>query len=246
MKPSSLLAGLACVFILALGPATAQPAPLMHVLVDGSTEMPHAQIDGDRVTDGLARDLGLQLGERLGRSVNFHVLPRRRLASTLVAGVHADLLCNFMPAWLPGELHWSQPFLPDAMLVISTPPAPAPRSMADLAGQPIGTLNGFVYPEFEQALGARFRREDAPTLQANLRKLAAGRMRHAIIGRSTLDYVMRRNEYPLTLHPPLLITSFKTQCALSRHSSVKLGELNTAIATLQADGGLQRLLDRYR
>jgi polar amino acid transport system substrate-binding protein len=246
MNPSSVLAGLACAMALSWGTTHAQAAPTLHVLVDGSTEMPQAQIAGDRVVDGLARDLGLQLGARLDRSVSFRVLPRRRLADTLVAGVQADLLCNFKPDWLPGELHWSQPFLPDAMLVISTTSAPAPRRMADLAGQPIGTINGFVYPEFDQALGARFRREDAPTLQANLRKLAAGRMGHAIVGRTTLDYVMRRNEYPLALHPPLLIASFKTQCALSRHSSVKLSELNTAIATLQADGSLQRLLDRYR
>jgi polar amino acid transport system substrate-binding protein len=249
-RPGSWLAAGYLTLILASGLARAQsqpqPLPTLYVLVDSSTEMPHAQISNDAVVDGLARDLGLQLGARLGRSVIFRALPRRRLADTLVAGAQADLLCHFMPAWLPGQLHWSQPFLPDAALLISTRPTPAPSSLAELADQPIGTISGFVYPELEAALGARFRREDAPNLQANLRKLGAGRMRHAVVGRSSLDYLMRHKKYPLMLQPPLLISSFKTQCALSTRSPVSLAELNAAITALQADGGLQRLLDRYR
>jgi ABC-type amino acid transport substrate-binding protein len=227
------------------GGARAQ-APLLHVLVDASTEMPQAQIAADRVTGGLAHDLALALGERLGREVRFRVLPRRRVGEALLAGERADLLCNYLPPWLPAGLQWSQPFLPDAVLVISLRRGAAPQGLADLADQPIGTVAGFVYPEFEQALGPRFRREDAPNVQANLRKLAADRMAHAIIGRTSFEYLQRRDPTGPALHAPLLVSSYKTRCALSPRSDLKLAALNAAIAALEADGGLQRLLARYR
>lgn len=231
--------------LLAVGCARAQPA-LLHVLVDASTEMPQAQIAADRVTGGLAHDLALELGTRLSREVRFRVLPRRRVGEALLAGERADLLCNYLPAWLPAGLQWSQPFLPDAMLVISLRRASAPQGLADLADQTIGTIAGFVYPEFEQALGPRFRREDAPDAQANLRKLAAGRMDHAIIGRTSFEYLLRRDPAGPALHAPLVVSRFKTRCALAPRSGLKLAELNAAIAALESDGGLQRLLARYR
>ena len=231
---------------LLLAAAGARALPPLHVLIDASTEMPQAQIAGDRVSAGLAYDLALELGTRLRREPLLRVLPRRRIGEALLAGQQADLLCNYLPAWLPAGLQWIQPFLPDAMLLVSLRSQVAPRSLADLAGQPIGTVGGFVYPEFEQALGAEFRREDAPNAQANLRKLAAGRMDHAIIGRTTFEYLLRRDPAGLAVHPPLVVSSFRTRCALSPRSSLKLPELNAAIAALEADGGLQRLLARYR
>jgi len=245
MRRGPVLAGLLLlVMLLTRAPAHAQDK--LHVLLDNSTEMPQAQIVDGKVLDGLTRDLGLQLGTRLKREVVFRVLPRKRVAQALLAGVEADLLCNYLPEWLPKGLQWSQPFIPDAELVISAASAPEPMAIADLADRPVGTINGFVYPSFERKLGARFRREDAPDAQANLRKLRAGRMQHAIIGRTTFEYLVRRGDFALQLHRPLEISSYKTQCALSPGSQVSLGELNQAISALQADGSLQRVLGAYR
>lgn len=226
--------------------ATAAALPPLHVLIDTGTRMPQAEIVDDVVRSGLQRDLGLALAERLGREVSFRLLPRRRIADALLGGVQADLLCNYLPAWLPPGLLWSKAFLPDAELLLSSRRVAAPAGLAELSGRPIGTIGGFVYPQFEQVLGVRFRREDAPNAEANMRKLAAGRMDHAIIGRTTFDYLIRRDVEGLTIHPPLVVSSFKTHCALSPRSPVRLAELNAAITALEADGGLQGLLARYR
>lgn len=236
--------GLLLAMLLLIQPVRAQQK--LYVLLDSSTEMPQARIVGGKPVGGLARDLGLQLGARLKREVVFRVLPRKRVASELMAGVEADLLCNYLPEWLPEGLLWSQAFIPDAELVISLASAAAPTTVADLADRPIGTVNGFAYPNFERALGARFRREDAPDAQANLRKLQAGRMGHAIIGRTTFEYLVRRGHYNGELHPPLEVSSYKTHCALSPHSKLSLSELNTAISALIDSGGLKRMLDTYR
>lgn len=231
--------------VAAAGPATAAGPPLV-VLIDGSIEMPQARFKDGQAIDGLQYHLGLALGERLGRAVRFRLVPRRSVAPILESGRDADLICNYLPGWLPGPLLWTRPYLDDADLLVTAARRPAPAQLQDLAGQPIGTVSGFAYPETETALGADFVRDDAPNLVTNLRKLASGRIDHAIVGRVTFEYLRRHGEVPLALHPPLVIARVRTACALSPHSSLKLAELDAAIAALQADDSLARIIARYR
>lgn len=252
MKPArrrwmaALAAGLSLLAPTAEARQPGAPAALLHVLVDSTAEMPLALIQSGQLNDGILRDVGLALADKLGREAQFHVLPRKRLADELVAGTGADIVCSYLPSWLPGELDWSKPFLPDEQLLLSSKPEPAPARPADLGGERVGTVLGFVYPEMQQLLGPAFVRDDALDAGANLRKLSLGRMRHAIVGRLQFDYQMRLGNYKLDLHPPLVISSFVGQCGLSRRSSLTLVELNKAIAALQAEGGVQRILAKYR
>ena len=225
--------------------ARADEAPL-HVLVDGSIEMPQVQFKDGQPVDGLQYHLALELGQRLGRRVRFRLVPRRRVAQLLDQGREADLICNYMPGWLPGPLHWSRPYLDDADMLVTATRRPAPAQLQDVAGQRIGTVSGFLYPESETALGAGFVRDDAPNLVTNLRKLASGRIDHAIVGRVTFDYLQRRGEVPLELHPPLVIARLRTACALSPRSSLSPAQLDAALLAMQADGSLSRIVDRYR
>ena len=69
--------------------------------------------------------------------------------------------------------------------------APAIAAATELADQSVGTVLGYRYPELKGVLGDRFQRDDAPDMSANLRKLAAGRVRYAIVDQLTLQYEMR-------------------------------------------------------
>lgn len=227
------------------GPAHAEEA-VLHVLIDGSIEMPQAQLKDGKPVDGLQYHLALELGQRLSRTVRFRLVPRRRFAQLLEQGQEADLICNYIPGWLPGPLQWSRPFLDNADLLITAARSPAPAQLQDVAGQRIGTVSGFLYPETETALGAGFVRDDAPNLITNLRKLASGRIDHAIAGRVTFEFLQRRGEVPLALHPPLVIARLRTACALSPRSSLPLAQLDTAVAAMQADGSLTRIVERLR
>lgn len=220
-------------------------APL-HVLVDGSIEMPQALFKDGQAVDGLQVELAREIGRRLDRPVAFHLVPRRRVAPMLAAGEQADLICNYLPAWLPGPLQWSRAYLDDADLLVTAARRTRPSQLSDVAGQPIGTVSGFVYPEVAAALGPRFLRDDAPNAIATLRKLALGRVDHALVGRVTFEYLMRRGDVPVDLHPPFVIARFKTACALSPRSPVTLTQLDGALAAMQSDGSLGRIFDRYR
>lgn len=231
--------------VLAAVPARADEA-VLHVLVDGSLEMPQAGIKDGRAVDGLQVHLAQEIAQRLGRTARFRLVPRRRMAQMLGEGQEADLACNYLPGWLPGPLQWSRPYLDDADLLVTATRRPAPARLQEVVGQRIGTVSGFLYPETETVLGSNFQRDDAPNLITNMRKLASGRIDHAIVGRVTFDYLQRRGEIPLELHPPLVIARLRAACALSPRSPVSLAQLDAAIAAMQADGSLARIVERFR
>lgn len=237
------LGGLAAVLLCArLG---AQPAPPLVMLVETSALMPQARIEGDRVVEGLHLDLGQALARRLGRDLVARPVPRKRLAEALQRG-EGDLLCDYQSDWLPGAFAWSRPFIPDQALLISAASAPAPAGLAALAGQPVGTVRGYVYPDMTDALRGGFVRDDAPDAVANLNKLSLGRVQHALTGRRVLEYRQRTGSFKLPLHPPLVVSEVLAQCALSPSSPVGLAALNVAIQALVSEGELQRLLGKYR
>ncbi len=227
-------------------PAGADPSarPLV-MLVETSALMPQARIEDDRVVEGLHLDLGRALGRRMGREVVARPVPRKRLAEALQRG-EGDLLCDYQSDWLPGAFAWSRPFIPDQALLISPAAVPAPGTLAALAGQPVGTVRGYVYPEMTDLLRGGFIREDAPDAVVNLQKLEIGRVRHALTGRRVLEYQQRIGNFKTPLHPPLVVSEVMAQCALSPSSPVGLASLNAAIQGLVAEGELGRLLARYR
>lgn len=234
--------------LLALGApvlAGAADAPLV-VLVDSSVQMPQALIRDGKVVDGLQHDIALELGRRLGRPLRFRVVPRRRVGPALMGGDEADLICTYLPAWLPEPLQWSRPFLEDGELLVTARRRLPPAKLQDVAGQRIGTIAGFEYGQAAAVLGTGFLRDDGPNLESLLRKLALGRVDHALVGRASFEYLLRHGEVPLALHTPLVVTQWRTACALSPHAPLALADLDAALAAMQADASLTRIVDKYR
>jgi polar amino acid transport system substrate-binding protein len=220
------------------------PPPRLVVLVDAGSHMPLADIADGALVGGLHRDVGAAVAERLGRTPQFKVWPRKRIGAALEQG-EGDVLCMYMPDWLPGRLHWSVPFVPMTEVVISRSSAPRPLSLADLADQQIGTVLGYVYPELEHALGTHFVRADTASGLNSLRKLELGRVRHAETTTLFVDYFLKQGG-KLDIHPPLVVKTYRTQCAVSPRGSVAVDDVNRAIGQLLHDGGLARILASYQ
>lgn len=224
-------------------PAAAAP-PSLIVLVDTGTEMPMAAFRDNQLVDGMHRDLGLALATAMGRHAVFMGLPRKRIGLALEEG-KADLICMYIPAWLPGNFHWSQPFFPLREVVVTDTSVPRPATLADLKGQAIATVLGYFHPELERLLGAGFVREDGPSSSANLRKMAVGRLHHVVTQQSTLDYHQKTGQR-LSVYPPLLVKSYLGQCAVSPGGQVGVEAVNKAIAHLVKDGDMARIVARYQ
>lgn len=224
--------------------APAAPAASLVVLVDTGTEMPMAAFRDNQLVDGVHHDLGLALAARLGRQAVFLGLPRKRIALALEQG-KADLICMYIPGWLPGAFHWSQPFFPMREVVVTDTTVPRPATLADLKGQTIATVLGYYHPDLERVLGAGFVREDGPSNYSNLRKMLAGRLHHVVTQQSTLDYHQKTGKR-LSVYPPLLVKTYLGQCAVSPRGQVSVEAVNKAIVQIVKEGDVARISARYQ
>lgn len=185
--------------------------------------------------------LGALLAQKMKRPVRYLSLPRKRLAQALQTG-QADVLCGYIPEWLPGAFQWSTPFIDVSDLLISSTRVAPLDSITQLAGKPIGTLSGYRYPRVEQILEQQFVRSDSASVKANLQKLLAGRYDYAIVGEAALRYYQQHGFPKLPLNPPQVLHRVRAQCALSPSASLTLVQLNQAISQIQRDGSYARLL----
>jgi ABC-type amino acid transport substrate-binding protein len=215
------------------------------ILVPTATEMPMAHFERSTLVDGMHYDLGQALAGALGRDPRFVPIPRKRILEKLHAG-EADVLCYSVPEWLPGHLLWTQPFLPMQEVVITDRAAVRPRKLSDIAGQPVGTILGYAYPDLEAALGKGFVRDDSSSTEVNMRKLAAGRLHHIVTLRSIVDYRLKVGDPVLLLHPPLPVRTYTGQCAVSPKGQVTLAEVDRAVAQIVRSGKVTEILTRYR
>lgn len=214
--------------------------------VTDSNAMPLAAFEGDLLKAGIVMDVGNAIAQRLGRTARFVTVSRNRLVSTLVDG-RADGSCYAMPAWLDNApLRWSRPLIPNRDLVAARSDAAPLASVEDLAGESIGAVLGYRYPDLENRLGDRFRRDDAPDMLSNLRKLAAGRVRYAIVDQLTLQYETRRTLRDFKPGPSLTVASFVAACAFSLKGNVPAEDLQRSADALLLDGTIETILARYR
>ena len=131
-------------------------------------------------------------------------------------------------------------------VVLTDRGAVRPPVVGALASQPIGTVFGYRYPQLEQQLEDAFVRADAPSVELNLAKLAAGRLHHMSAIQSWFDFRQRHGVVRVALHPPLVIATHQTRCALSLHSRISPRELDRALQKLVVDGTMGAIEARYR
>jgi polar amino acid transport system substrate-binding protein len=207
--------------------------------------MPMTLMEHGELTGGIQRDLGLALARQLGTTARFAPMPRKRIGVVLEQG-QGDLSCHYLPAWLPGAVDWSVPFLPNAIQIVTLLQHPAPARIEQLRGVPLGTVLGFAYPELEQALGTGFVRDEASDSLQNLVKFAAGRTRHAVTGAVFFNYQQRLHPGLLQTHRPLVVARIEARCAVSRRGRFAVARVDQAIRALQQSGRIDAIYAAYR
>ncbi len=235
---------LACATILSWWlPAHALPA--LKILVDASTAMPMALVAGSQVVGGIHLDIGIAIAKELNTEATFVLMPRKRIPSVLEQGA-GHLSCHYLPEWMPGQLDWTEPFMPNALLLLSNARVARPSTLLALRGVRIGTVHGFEYPDMARILGAGFLREDAADLTHNLLKLDAGRLNHALTGEVFLRYQQRRHGLAVGVNNPLVVRRYVASCAVSRASPYAVEQINRAIRTLRERKEIDAIYDKYR
>lgn len=218
--------------------------PALRFIAPMNHAMPFGSFEGNRFTAGIVKDLSDEMARRMGRAVHYVLVPPRRVAQVLAAG-EADGVCYVAPDWIDGDFHWSPPMLEHVGVVAAHPHAAPVPDLPSLADRPLGTVRAYRYPQFERALGSHFKRDDAPSMLTNLRKLAARRTDYALTELITLEYYNK-------LHPAdglkaaLLTARYRTHCAFTRAHELPLDKLDQAARDMVRDGSIERILARYR
>ncbi|MES2148886.1 MAG: transporter substrate-binding domain-containing protein [Pseudomonadota bacterium] len=206
--------------------------------------MPLAGFDNGTLSAGIIKDLGDAIALGLGRKARYVNVPSRRVSRFLSSG-QADGLCYVLPHWIPGQFDWSAPLVANASVIVARSDAPAVAAFGQLADRAVGTVSGYDYPQLDAALGARFVRDDAPSMDLMLRKLLAGRSQYAVVDKATLDYHVRADAAS-RLRVDLVFGQYMARCAFSRQSQVPFAQVEHVIQGLLDDGSVQRILLRYR
>ncbi|MYM33725.1 transporter substrate-binding domain-containing protein [Duganella sp. FT94W] len=230
-----LLAMLFAMLLAVTAVQAADKAPLRYVV----------KTDGLLSTDpqqpsGFQQKMGAALAHQLGRPVRYVLLPRTRIMAALEGG-GGDLLCSYLPTWMPGDVDWTRAFIPVSEVLLTMPRVTPPASLADLRGKRLGTVLGFRYPTLEQALGKDFIRDDAPNSALSFRKWAAGRFDHLVTTRNVITQHAADGALPPGYHV-MPILEVKTMCAVSRKSDITVAEVNAAINALEKNGALTAIL----
>lgn len=222
----------------------AEGPPALRIVAPTNQSMPVLRMAGALPAEGLVKDVGEVLAERLGLGAVFVPLPSKRAGPALATGT-ADLICYVKPGWLEDGLLWTRAFLPGAGIIAAHPSAPPVAALHALRDEPLGTVLGYRYPVLDQAFMRAPRREDVPDAVTNLRRLAAGRVRYAVTDRAALAFFLR--DHPASgLREAIEVERYELGCALSPGKAALLEPLNRAIDRMRVDGSLQALLDRYR
>lgn len=222
----------------------------IRAVVSDTNPPPFASFDeSGRLISGVAKQLVDTLASDLRSSAEYHNVPRGRVLEWLIAG-HADLACFLNPEWVQNHqaVDWSQPLFSSAQVIIRRRDQAAVLNAEALLGLRVGTIRGFVYPEFVQAFASgQIIRDDASSLQANLQRLAQGRVDAVLAVELSLGYTLKQHAQYVGLFAvdPLWTPAPHLFCAVSQ-SSPKRMQLLQQLARISADGRLAAMLAQYR
>jgi polar amino acid transport system substrate-binding protein len=208
-------------------------------------ELKRTQQDPAELECGILKDLGEAIFKELGLKPLWFLLPKRRVAPSLISG-DVSIICHLNEVWQPAiykDVYWSKELYQSTNLIVFVGKKPI-KKIKDLYGERIGVVLNFIY----QSLDAYFKsgdiiRENGPNNESNVQKLLHGRLQFAVM--SNLEFEFFKKTYPNLESVDLGMDTVMTKCALSRKSKITIEQLNKAIDTIKRNGTLEKILKTY-
>lgn len=224
-------------------------SPPIKAAVSDTNAVPFAIFNNSgHLSGGMAKDILDKVAQELRSPVQYLDIPRARLEPWLVAG-EAEVGCFLNPDWVsqPQRFDWTDTLFFSRQLIIRRRDSAAIRSLADLYYKRVGTTFGFIYPELQQAFTERLIvRDDAHSLQSNLKRLAQRRLDAVMAVDLSYFYLLDRQQFdvefvaePIWSEPPGVF------CAVSQLSPRRQAILR-AFSRLKAQGVIEQLLQKYK
>lgn len=196
---------------------------------------------------GITADYMRALAAELGRQIDILVLPKFRIREYSQKN-RIDLNCYTSREWAQvseADVFWSEPLFISKNLIVSN--TAAVKSLDQLKKQRVGTVLKYRYPALQDSFNAgTLIRDDSPNEDANLQKLDASRFSYAVVEEVHLAYYLKRHKKSKIRSRGLIIEEIPVRCWLRRGSSLKISDLNRAIAQLKDNGTVDSIFKEYR
>ena len=219
-----------------------------------TTEWPPYLMNDPRFPDGgVFVEVLKTIAQPAGYSVKTVQLPNKRGWMMLENGrvdVHAKAR-----EWVtnPENFLWSAPFMLNEDVLLYSVDAPLEYSCPEaLYGKSIAAMQGFAYPALESHFGPdKIHRIDVASPYAMLELLDRGRVDAALVNRVETQWLFRNKP---EIKPERFVMD-ETPCdsASYRFAFTKNGNwqsfidtVNKALVTMQADGRLKDIMNKYR
>ncbi|MBV8047498.1 MAG: transporter substrate-binding domain-containing protein [Paludibacterium sp.] len=214
---------------------------IIQFLADMDDAPPFLIFNGDMPTGGIEYDMELALAKQLKAEAAFIPTPQRRINEFMASG-RTDGFCYFTPEWLEVPATWSIPWLKHTDVLVSSGRVPMLMHWGDLKGKHIGTVIGYHYPKIQHT---GYIRDDVIDPLRNLDKLKIGRFDYAATDLTTfLYYLSFHNSFKN--YNVIKMQDYQLQCGFSLKSKVDIKAVNQAIARMQNDGEIKRIIVKYR
>ncbi|MBX8536319.1 ABC transporter substrate-binding protein [Pseudomonas cichorii] len=238
---------LLCISFL-FSPLISAAEPPLRFSVAESWSMPLIRVENHQPTAGILFDIMQSLTHQLGRTAEYHVLPRLRVQPALEHG-EVDVRCYTAKAWVPelsGDYLWSLPVMYQRDLLIASAETAAGPYPDQFDHETIGTVLGYSYPTMDHLFANhKLVREDARSQEHALLKLIAGRYHYAIASQLVMDWINSGLPDHKRLEAVSMISEQETGCIVRNDPNIPAQEILSTLARMKASGEIQRIIDRY-
>lgn len=198
---------------------------------------------------GIFPDLMSAIARETGDTLDVRFMPNARIQGEFDQG-YLDIEVGANPVWrkeakVPGL--YSEPFgLARTVLCYRHGVMPSQESVMAFAGQRIGTIAGFHYPEFDAAFSSGvIQRENVDNHRRLLLMLNAHRFDQIFISKHIKDYWIGQDSARYGCTEGRTVDQGAMMLRLHPARANVLPRLNAAIATLRKSGELDAIFKRY-
>lgn len=228
---------------------SAHAAEPLRVAASSAWTMPYAQVEHDRLTNGIVAEIYAAIAVQAGFTLQYVVLPRKRLELEGSTGAF-DLHCYTNPKWrnTPDDYIWSKPLFVVEDIIVGSAGTPDPKTIEGLInGARISTVLGYNYPGLEAAFGERkIMREDSTEEQKVLRKLTAGRTPYGVATSLGVDWYRAAAPQHNLAPWRLTLEQFDVHCAIPKQGKIPAQRLLDAIEQLRKNRRFEEIQKKYR
>lgn len=197
--------------------------------------------------DGISVQIVEEAARRLGHTVSFINMPRKRQEQAFAAG-EVDVTCHTQPSWLdnPAAFHFAETYMTADVFVSRSLSAKQLKGHEPLAAEAVGTIHGFHYEgPFQRIFERGAIKVEAHSFSQLWNLLVAGRLDAFIATDLIAGHLIRIANKPAGISVIDIGATKSAKFCAVRRSHADASRFAATIIDMRQDGTIKAILARY-